>query len=394
MIVGIVKETFPNEKRVALIPATIPTLIKAKLEICVEAGAGTQASFPDAAYADKGARIVKERAEVFQRADIIVQVRSLGANPQAGRADLDLMRPDQIIIGFLEPLTELEAMKELAERKVTTFSMELMPRITRAQSMDALSSMATVAGYKAVLLAAEALPKMFPMLMTAAGTVNPARVLIVGAGVAGLQAIATARKLGALVYAYDIRPAVKEQIQSLGAKFVELPLETKGAEAAGGYAQAMDEEFYRRQRELMAKTVAENDVVITTAAVPGKKAPVLVTKEMVKGMNLGSVIVDLAADRGGNCELTKPGQTIVEHGVTIVGPLNVASTIPFHASQMYAKNVSNFLLHLAKDGQIQLDLQDEITRETLVTRGGEVAHPRVREALGLAPSTTAERSNA
>ncbi|OGF57052.1 MAG: NAD(P) transhydrogenase subunit alpha, partial [Candidatus Fraserbacteria bacterium RBG_16_55_9] len=385
---------FPGERRVAIVPATIPTLIKAKLEVIVESDSGVQASFPDAAYAERGARIVKGRAEVFQKADVILQVRSLGANPQSGHADLDLMHPEQLIIGFLEPLTELEAAKRLAERRVTAFSMELMPRITRAQSMDALSSMATVAGYKAVLLAAEILPKMFPMLMTAAGTVNPARVLIVGAGVAGLQAIATARKLGALVYAYDIRPAVKEQIQSLGAKFVELPLETKGSEAVGGYAQAMDEDFYRRQRELMAKTVAENDVVITTAAVPGKKAPVLVTAEMVKGMNPGSVIVDLAADRGGNCELTRPGQTRVEHGVTIVGPLNVASTIPFHASQMYAKNISNFLLHLAKDGQIQLNLQDEITRETLVTRGGEIVHPRVREALGLAPAATTERSNA
>ncbi len=393
MIVGVVKETFPGEQRVALVPTTIPALTQAKLEVWVEAGAGAPASFPDAMYVGKGARIVSDRKEIFRSAGIILQVRSLGANPQAGRADLELMQPEQHIIGFLEPLTEIEAMKQLAGRKVTAFAMELMPRITRAQSMDALSSMATIAGYKAVILAASVLPKMFPMMMTAAGTISPARVFVVGAGVAGLQAIATARKMGALVQAYDIRPAVKEQIQSLGAKFVELPLETKSTEAAGGYAKAMDEEFYRRQRELMAKTVAENDVVITTAAVPGKKAPVLVTAEMVRGMNPGSVIVDLAADRGGNCELTRPGETVIENSVTILAPLNVASTLPYHASQMYAKNISNFLLHLIKDGQIQLNLEDEITRETLVTRGGEIVHPRVRELAGLTPATTAERSS-
>lgn len=393
MIVGVVRETFPGEQRVALVPTTIPALAKAKLEVWVEAGAGAAANFPDAMYAEKGARIVSDRKEIFRSAGIIVQVRSLGANPQVGRADLALMQPEQYIIGFLEPLTEIEAMKQLAGRNVTALAMELMPRITRAQSMDALSSMATIAGYKAVLLAASVLPKMFPMMMTAAGTLSPARVFVVGAGVAGLQAIATARKMGALVQAYDIRPAVREQIQSLGAKFVELPLETKSTEAAGGYAKAMDEEFYRRQRELMAKTVAENDVVITTAAVPGKKAPVLITSEMVRGMKPGSVIVDLAADRGGNCELTRPGETVIENSVTILGPLNVASTLPTHASQMYAKNISNFLLHLVKDGQIQLHLEDEITRETLVTRGGQIVHPRVRELAGLTRAATAERSS-
>lgn len=394
MIVGVPKETFPGERRVALVPLTVAALQKAGLEIGIETGAGEAAGLFDSAYQDKGARIFQRRQELFQQADVLLEVRALGANWEVGRADLPWFRPDQIVIGFLDPLSEPKAAKQLAEHKVTSFAMELMPRITRAQSMDALSSMATVAGYKAVLLAAEALPKIFPMLMTAAGTLSPARVLVVGAGVAGLQAIATARKLGALVQAYDVRPAVKEQVQSLGAKFVELPLETKSAEGSGGYAQSMGEDFYRRQRDLMGKAVAESDVVITTAAVPGKKAPVLVTKEMINFMNPGSVIVDLAADRGGNCELTQPGKTFTEHGVTIMGPLNVASTIPLHASQMYSKNISTFLLHLAKEGKIRLNLQDEITRETLVTYAGEVVHPRVREALGLGPTPALERSNA
>ncbi len=391
MILGVPKETFPGERRVALVPAVLPSLRGAGWEILVEAGAGTAAGFPDAAYSEKGASIVERRAELFRKADAILQVRGLGANLEAGRTDLALFHSGQFLIAFLEPLSSPKAMQELAERGVTAFAMELMPRITRAQSMDALSSMATVAGYKAVLLAANAAPKMFPLLMTAAGTITPARVFVVGAGVAGLQAIATARKLGALVQAYDIRPAVKEQVQSLGAKFVELPLETKEAETAFGYARAMDEEFYRRQRELMAKVVSESDVVITTAAVPGKRAPLLVTAEMVQGMKSGSVIVDLAADRGGNCELTQPGQTIVVNGVTILGPLNVASTIPYHASQMYAKNISNFLLYLSKEGRIQLNIEDEITRETLVTREGEVVHPRVRELLSAASAVTTER---
>ncbi|HSG06505.1 MAG TPA: NAD(P) transhydrogenase subunit alpha, partial [Nitrospiria bacterium] len=273
--------------------------------------------------------------------------------------------------------------KELAQKGVASFSMELVPRITRAQVMDALSSMATVAGYKAVLMAAEALPRMFPMLMTAAGTVSPARVFIMGVGVAGLQAIATAHRLGAVVQAYDIRPAVKDQVLSVGGKFVELPLETGEAEAKGGYAKAMDENFYKKQRELMTKVVADSDIVITTAAVPGKKAPVLVTADMVKGMAPGSVIIDLAAERGGNCELTEAGKTVEKHGVTIMGPENVPSTVPYHASQMYSKNITNLLLHLVKEGKFEFNMEDEITRETLLTRGGEVVHPQVRELLGL-----------
>ncbi len=385
--VGVPKETYPGERRVALVPALVPQLKGAGVEaVLVEQGAGAEAGFPDSAYAEQGARVVESRQEVFEGADVVLQVRTPGANPERGREDLELLRPGQVVIGFLEPLTALDAVKALAERRVTAFALELMPRITRAQSMDALSSQATVAGYKAVLLAAEALPKMFPMMMTAAGTITPAHVFVVGAGVAGLQAIATARKLGAVVQAYDIRPETKEQVESLGAKFVELGLETEEARAEGGYAREMGEEFYRKQREMMRRVVAESDVVITTAAVPGKRAPVLITEEMVKGMAPGSVIVDVAAERGGNCELTKPGETVTVHGVTIIGAVNLPATVPYHASQMYARNVTTFLLGMLKDGELKLDLDDPIVRDTLVTRDGEVVHPRVRERLGLPPA--------
>ncbi|MGD2107834.1 MAG: Re/Si-specific NAD(P)(+) transhydrogenase subunit alpha [Phycisphaerae bacterium] len=383
MIVGICKETYPGERRVAMVPDVLASLTKKGFEVRVEGGAGIEAGIPDSAYESKGAKIVAGRFEVFHGADVVLQVRSLGANPENGKDDLELMRSGQCVIGLSEPLTELESAKALAAKGVSSLSMELVPRITRAQSMDALSSMATIAGYKAVLLAADALPKMFPMFMTAAGTIKAAKVFIVGVGVAGLQAIATAKRLGAVVCAYDIRPAVKEQVESLGAKFVEMDLETGSSEDRGGYAKAMDEEFYRKQRELMTKVIAEQDVVITTAAVPGKKAPILVTGEMVSGMAQGTIVVDLAAERGGNCELTKPGESVVENGVTILGPLNLPSTVPFHASQMYAKNVATLLLHLAKDGALELSLDDEITREMLVTHKGEVVQPRVREALGL-----------
>ena len=318
---------------------------------------------------------------------MIAQVRSLGANPEAGRADLALLWPGQTVIGFGEPLTALEQDSALARAGVSFFAMELMPRITRAQSMDALSSMATIAGYKAVLLAATALPKIFPMLMTAAGTVTPARVLILGAGVAGLQAIATARRLGAVVSAYDVRSAVKEQIESLGAKFVVLDIDTGASEDKGGYAKAMGEEFYRRQRELLTKVIREQDVVISTAAVPGKKAPILITTEMANALAPGSVIVDVAAERGGNCELTRPGETVHHQGITILGPLNLASSAPYHASQMYSSNVVSFLkLMLAKDGSLQLKRDDEIIRETLVTHGGEIVHARVNELQGVIPA--------
>ncbi len=365
-----------------MVPGAIPVLSKAGAELLVETGAGLRAGFPDAEYVEKGARMAG-REEIFGAADVLVQVRSPGANPETGGADLALMRRGQTVIGFGEPLTAVDAARALAERGVTFLAMELMPRITRAQSMDALSSMATVAGYKAVLMAADALPRMFPMLMTAAGTVAPARVLVIGAGVAGLQAIATARRLGALVSGYDIRSAVKEQIESLGARFVVLEIEGAAAEDKGGYAKAMGEEFYRRQRELMAGVLAEQHVVITTAAVPGKKAPILITREMAAHMAPGSLIMDIAAERGGNCELTRAGEVVEAGGVRIFGPVNLASTVPYHASQMYAKNAATFLKYLLKDGQLQLDHADEIVRETLVTEGGEVVHAKVRELMGL-----------
>jgi NAD(P) transhydrogenase subunit alpha len=366
---------------VAQIPAGLPAIAKEGLEVLVEEGAGEEAGYLDASYEEKGARIAPNREEVFEKADVLLQVRAGGANPDAGLADLRRMRAGQVLIGFLEPYSIPEAVRELMDRKVTSFAMELVPRITRAQSMDALSSMATVAGYQAVLMAARALPKMFPMMMTAAGTIVPAKVFVVGAGVAGLQAIATARRLGAVVSGYDVRPVVKEQVESLGAKFVEMDLDTESAEGGGGYAKEMGEEFYRKQREMMTRVLSESDVVITTAAVPGKKAPTLITREMVYAMSPGSVILDLAAERGGNCEITKVGETLVERGVTILGPVNLPATIPYHASQMYAKNVSNLLLLLTKEGEIHLNMEDEVVRETLFTRDGEVVNARVREIL-------------
>jgi H+-translocating NAD(P) transhydrogenase subunit alpha len=391
LTIGVPRESFPGERRVALVPRTCEALGKLNVSVIVEQGAGAQAGFPDDQYVARGARL-GTRAEVFQ-ADIVVQVRSLGANPEAGRADLALMRRDQTIIGFGEPLTSLDANAALAAAGVSFFSMELMPRITRAQSMDALSSMATITGYRAVLLAATTLPKMFPMLMTAAGTVTPARVLILGAGVAGLQAIATARRLGSVVHAYDVRAAVREQIESLGAKFVVLDIDAAASEDKGGYAKAMGEEFYKKQREQLQAVIREQDVLITTAAVPGKKAPILVTAEMAGAMAPGSVIVDIAAERGGNCELTRPGKTVVHQGISILGPLNMASDIPFHASQMYASNVNSFLkLMLTKEGELKVNREDEIIRETLVTHGGEVVHARVVEVAGLTSAPAAEGS--
>ena len=380
--IGFVTESFPGELRVAIIPAALSVFQKTGAEFIMESGAGLQAGFPDAEYAAKGVHLASGQ-EVFRTADVLLQVRSPGANPSHGEDDTDAMRKGQTVIGFGEPLTSFDATRLLAERGVTFLSMELMPRITRAQSMDALSSMATIAGYKAVLLAADTLPRMFPMLMTAAGTIVAARALVIGAGVAGLQAIATARRLGAVVSGYDIRAAVKEQVESLGARFVVLDVEAAGAEDKGGYAKAMGEEFYRRQRELMGDVLAGQQVVITTAAVPGRKAPILVTAEMVERMAPGSVIVDIAAERGGNCELTRPGITVDYNGVKILGPINLPSTVPYHASQMYARNIATFLKYLIKDGAVSLDREDVIVRETLVTYGGEVVHPRVREVMGV-----------
>lgn len=378
MIIGVPKETYPNEQRVALIPALIPSLHKAGFEVLIEAGAGEAAGFPDTEYQEAGAHLVNSRADLFAKADILLQVRTAGANPHFDE-DLPLLREGQILIGLMEPLWKAEVMPRLAERGVIAFAMELMPRISRAQSMDVLSSMAMVAGYKAVLLASSHLPKMFPLMMTAAGTVQPARVFVIGAGVAGLQAIATARRLGAVVEAYDIRPAAKGEAESLGAKFVSLGLESEEAQEATGYAKAFDEAFYRRQQQLLASVIARNDVVITTAAVPGKRAPLLINAQMVRAMRPGAVIVDLAAEWGGNCELTRAGETVVEHGITIIGAVNLASTVPFHASQLYSRNLANFLTLLFKEGQ--LNLEDEITCSTLVTYQGAVVHPRVQENL-------------
>jgi NAD(P) transhydrogenase subunit alpha len=385
VIVGVPKESYPAERRVALVPAALPNLIKAGFSIVIEAGAGEQAGYPDSDYIGRGATVLPDRAAVFKTADIVIQILCYGSNDITGRADLPLLRRGQVLIGFLRPLGSQKVIQEIADTGVSSFSVELMPRTTRAQSMDALSSMGTICGYKAVIIAAETLPRIFPMLTTAAGTITPARVFVIGVGVAGLQAIATARRLGAVVSAYDMRPAAKEQVHSLGGRFVELPIEAKDAEDARGYGRAQDESFYSRQRELLGRIVAESDVVITSAVVPGKKSPVLVTEEMVKSMAPGSVIFDLAAERGGNCELTKTGETITAHGVTIIGTINVASGVPYHASQMYARNVTAFLTHLIKDGKLQIDLQDEIGRETLLTRDGEIVNERVREFFSLPP---------
>jgi len=382
MIVGIPKETFPGENRVAIVPATVPSLQKSGFIVHVESGAGLNAGFPDKLYEDQGA-VISDRAEVFAKANVLLQIRTVGTNPETDSNDIGALKEGQIVIGLIDALTNVDAVKSLAASKVKSFALELVPRITRAQAMDVLSSQANLAGYKAVLIAANSMPRIFPMMMTAAGTITPARVLVIGAGVAGLQAIATANRLGSIVSAYDIRPAVKEQVQSLGAKFVELELETGEAEDKGGYAKAMDEEFYKKQRELMAKVVAENDAVISTAAIPGKKAPILITQEMVEGMKPGSVIVDLAAESGGNCEATKAGETVDVGGVKVIGPVNVPSSVPYHASQMYAKNIANLLLLMVKEEELKIDLEDEILKESLVTDGGNVVNDRVKESLSL-----------
>jgi NAD(P) transhydrogenase subunit alpha len=384
MNVGVPKETYPGERRVAIVPVVVSALKKIGLDTIVETGAGVEAGFPDAAYVQQGAT-VGPRTAAFE-ADIIAQVRTPGANPLHGSADIARLRTGHVLIGFANPLNEPEAAQQIAGTGASLVAMELIPRITRAQNMDALSSMATVAGYKAVLIAANTLPRMFPMLNTAAGTVSPAKVFVMGAGVAGLQAIATARRLGARVSAYDVRPAVSEQVQSLGARFVEVPLEVGAVQDAGGYARAQDEAFIARQQQLLSTTITESDVVITTAAVPGGRAPILVTGAMVAGMQPGSVIVDLAAERGGNCELTEPDAVIVRHGVTILGPTNLVSDVPYHASQMYARNVAALVQHLVRRDagpdaalRLVLDADDEITKAVLVTHGGAVVHPQVRQ---------------
>jgi NAD(P) transhydrogenase subunit alpha len=381
MLAAVPRETFPGEKRVAIVPRDVAALTKAGLELVIENGAGSAAFHADAEYEAQGARVEADRSRLFGAADILLTVRGPGAYREFPEQDLSSMKPGAVVAGFLDPLDDPAMMKSLAERGLTLLSMELMPRITRAQSMDALSSMATISGYKAVLLAANAAPRIFPMLMTAAGTITAARVFVLGAGVAGLQAIATARRLGGLVDGYDVRPAVKEQVESLGARFVVLDVKTEQAEAAGGYAKAQSEEFYRRQQQLLGEHLRAMDVIITTAAVPGKKAPVLITAEMVEGLRPGTVIVDLAAERGGNCALTKPGETIGHGGVLILGPQNLPSEVPAHASQLYSKNLATYLAHLVKQGGLQLSEEDEIVSGTLVARSGKVVHSMVLQAL-------------
>ena len=398
MILGVLKESYPGERRVALVPAVLQTLTKSGIEVLVQAGAGEEAGYPDAEYQAKGAKIAKRRDEVFAAAAVIAQVRTLAANHQEGQADIALHRRDLTVIGLADPLGNASVINQLAATGVRSFALELIPRITRAQSMDVLSSQATVAGYKAVLLAAEHLPRMFPMMMTAAGTVSAAKVFVIGAGVAGLQAIASAKKLGAVVQAYDVRPVVKEQVESLGAKFVQLELATSNAEDKGGYAKAMDEEFYRKQREMMAKVVAQSDVVISTAAVPGSKAPVLVTGEMVRTMPFGGVVVDLAAKpftEGGNCDLTEPDEIVIvpNNHAKVIGPTNLPATVPFTASQMYAKNMAMFLATLVKGGQLNVDMNDEIIAQTLITSDGEIVNARVRKHLGLPDAVAADTSD-
>jgi NAD(P) transhydrogenase subunit alpha len=380
VIIGVPREIQEGERRVALVPDAVKALVGDGLEVLVEAGAGAAAGFLDDAYQAAGATLEADARALFSRADVLVKVQPPG--PRAGGADeVEWLRSDGVLIGFLKPLDQPELAARLAQRGVTAFSMELMPRITRAQSMDALSSQSTIAGYRAVLLAANALPKIFPMMVTAAGTLSPSRVLVIGAGVAGLQAIATARRLGAVVEAYDTRPAVKEQVESLGARFVELDLDAGEAEDAGGYARAQSEEFYQQQREQLGKRVAASDVVITTALVPGQRAPLLIEESAVRAMRPGSVIVDLAAEKGGNCAVTQPDRDVTVHGVTVIGHTNLPAEIPANASQMYAKNVVTFLKHLVSEGRIELDLEDEITRGALLTHQGRVENDAVKSRL-------------
>ena len=381
MVIGVPKEERAGETRVALSPTALPQLTKAGFDIVIESGAGDLAGYPDATFTDRGARI-GSRDDVFA-ADVVVQVNVLGGD--AGSADLGRLRQGQIVVGAVAPFARPELVKAIAGTGATLFALELVPRSTRAQSMDILSSQAAVAGYKAVLLAANAMPKMFPLLTTAAGTIAPAKVFIVGAGVAGLGAIATSRRLGALVEAYAVRPAAREEVESLGARFVELPLETGQEAGSGGYATQLSEDTIKKQQELMAKTVAASDVIITTAQVQGTKAPQIITTEMIKGMAPGSVIVDLAAEQGGNCEPTVAGETVDVDGVSVIGVVNLPGEIPVHASQLFGKNVANFMGLMVVDGKIDIDVDDDVIRDSVVARGGDVVNNRVREALGLEP---------
>jgi len=384
VIIGIPSEIKAGEKRVAMSPANVQSLTDRSVKVLIQADAGSAAGYPDAEYSAAGATITADRAEIFASADIILQVQSFGSNNENSDDDLAQLRSGQLIIGMMDPLASPQAAQAVADRGATAIALELVPRISRAQSMDVLSSMATLAGYKAVLMGASAAPRIFPMLMTAAGTLQPARVLIMGVGVAGLQACATAKRLGAVVEAYDVRPAAREQILSVGAKPIELDLDTGESEGAGGYAKEQGEDFLRRQRELMTEVVAQQDIIITTAAIPGAKSPILVTEDMVKAMKPGAVIVDLAAERGGNCDLTEQGKTVIAHDVTILGPENVPSELAYHASQMLGKNMQTLLeLILDEEGNLNLDFNDEIVAGTVVAHQGEVPHPHMRKLLNL-----------
>jgi NAD(P) transhydrogenase subunit alpha len=392
VIIAVTRELVAGEKRVSLCPDNVQSLIEADAELWVEQSAGVKAGFSDDNYQSVGAKIISDRDKIFASADIIVQVQSFGSNTENSGQDLKRLKSKQIVIGMMDPLAQPQAASQVAKTGATAIALEMVPRISRAQSMDVLSSMATLAGYRSVLLGAEAAPRILPMLMTAAGTLQPARVLIMGVGVAGLQACATAKRLGAVVEAYDVRPAAREQIISVGATPVELDLPTESSEGAGGYAKEQSEEFLELQRKLMTEVVARQDIIITTAAVPGAKSPILVTEDMLKAMSTGSVVVDLAAERGGNCALTKAGQTTVEHGVTILGPENLASDVAYHASQMYGKNIQTLLELILQDGNINLDFNDEIVAGTVVAHNGDVPHPYMRKLLGL-PSLDVEQQS-
>lgn len=383
MIIAVTRELVTGEKRVSLCPDNVQLLIKAGVELWVEQSAGTQAGFSDEEYQTAGAKIISNRDELFAGAEIILQVQSFGSNTENAQQDLERLKPGQLVVGMMDPLAQPQAAQQVAETGATAIALEMVPRISRAQSMDVLSSMATLAGYRSVLLGAEAAPRILPMLMTAAGTLQPARVLIMGVGVAGLQACATAKRLGAVVEAYDVRPAAREQIISVGATPVELDLPTESSEGAGGYAKEQSEDFLELQRKLMTEVVARQDIIITTAAVPGAKSPILVTEDMLVAMKSGSVVVDMAAERGGNCALTQAGQTVVKHGVTILGPENLASELAYHASQMYGKNIQTLLELILQDGNISLDFDDEIIAGTVVAHDGDVPHPHMRKLLDL-----------
>lgn len=393
MIVGVVRENFPGEKRVALVPASIPNLAKVGATVLIEKGAGTAAGFPDQFYLEKGAQLVESRQEAFERSDILFQVRGYGTNPEAGKQDLQWMKPDQIVVGMWDPLGNLAALQEVADRKVNLFALEMIPRITRAQSMDVLSSQATIAGYRSVLLAAVNLPKMYPLLMTAAGTLSPAKVFVIGAGVAGLQAIATAKRLGAVVTAYDVRPEATEQIESLGAKSAQFQLAATEAQDKGGYAKDLGEEFYQKQREYMGEVCSENDVVITTAAIPGRKSPLLITTEGIKRMAPGSIAIDLAAERGGNIEPSLADERVDLDGITIFGPTNLPAEIPNHASQMFSNNITKFLLNMVKDKQLHVNMDDEIVAGTIAAQGGEIVNARLRSMMDLPPLSPSPGNN-